>query len=130
MLQTEFEKLTGKTVTEELYAEIEKVYMACNLDKVAFCEDWKQRKLENSDIVWDLAGRYENVMKAFAASRKQLDNIAVFLIEQAHKYSSVECRDKAISMVGKKDFLAYKLEHEMKLWDDERVMMIEILKEK
>lgn len=130
MLQTEFEKLTGKTVTEELYVEIEKVYMACNLDKVAFCEDWKQRKLENSNIVWDLADRHEKVMRALAETKKQLDSLAVFLIEQAHKYGSVECRDKAISMVGVKDFLAYKLEHEMNLWADERVMMIEILKQK
>lgn len=38
MLQKEFEALTGKKVTAEEYAEIEKVYMAIdNMDKEEFC---------------------------------------------------------------------------------------------
>jgi len=45
MLQKEFEALTGKKVTAEEYAEIEKVYMAIdNMDKEEFCAAWNEQK--------------------------------------------------------------------------------------
>lgn len=38
MLQSEFEQLTGRTVSESHYKEIEEIYMSCDMDKFNFCK--------------------------------------------------------------------------------------------
>ena len=44
MMIQEFEERTGFHPSMELYTEIEKAYMESNLDKDAFCKDYKQNK--------------------------------------------------------------------------------------
>lgn len=46
MLQQEFEKLVGMTVTSEEYNAIEMVYMASDVNKYEFCALWKQMNPE------------------------------------------------------------------------------------
>ena len=50
MQQVEFEALTGKKVSAEQYAEIEKVYMAAYaMDKQEFCAAWKAGEMLRSE---------------------------------------------------------------------------------
>ncbi len=53
MLQSEFEQLTGKRVSPEEYAKIEKVYMAApdSWDKAKFCKAVKGIKDETNDLL-------------------------------------------------------------------------------
>ena len=44
MMIQEFEERTGFHPSMELYTEIEKAYIESNLDKDAFCKDYKQNK--------------------------------------------------------------------------------------
>ena len=48
MLKKEFESLTGKTVSDEDFTLINRIYMAAGeMDKATFCKNWKPELLEN-----------------------------------------------------------------------------------
>ena len=58
MLQKEFEERTGKKVSPEQYAEIDRIYMAAgDVDKDTFCKEWK--RLEGSKVVAELTREVE-----------------------------------------------------------------------
>lgn len=55
------------------------------------------------------------------------DGMAAFLIEQSCKWSAPDLRDKTIEMIGAKAYLAYKIENNLSLWDEDRQLLIETL---
>lgn len=64
MLKKEFESLTGKTVSDEDFTLINRIYMAAGeMDKATFCKNWKPEMLENP-IVAALAVGAETWIKA------------------------------------------------------------------
>lgn len=122
MTQKEFEERTGKPVTAEVYANIEKVYMNTNLDKDAFCNAYKKAP----QVLSELEKQTVLVRELFEERRM----MANFLIEQAQKWSASDLREKAIRMIGEKEYLRRKLEKGYEFWDIDKKMLNEILLEK
>ena len=57
MLKSEFTARTGFTPTDKIYKEIERQYMASDLDKDAFCKQWLRKggiKKASAQMVQDI----------------------------------------------------------------------------
>lgn len=59
---------------------------------------------------------------------KQKSSMVDFLIEQSEKWSASDLRDKAIEMVGKKEYLRRKVEKEFELWAVDKEILMEVLR--
>ncbi len=73
MLQKEFEERTGKKVSPEQYAEIDRIYMAAgDVDKDTFCKEWK--RLEGSKVVAELTREVELTTLQAQSFGRSLEN--------------------------------------------------------
>lgn len=62
-----------------------------------------------------------------AARNKQISDLCAFLIEQSQTLGTMELRNKAIQLMGAKDYLRYKLVHDMPLWEADRNLLIDFI---
>lgn len=69
----------------------------------------------------------ETVSNSLAERNKQLSDLNIFIIEQSNAYGSPELRDKAIKLMGAKDYLRYKLMNNLTLWEADRNMLVDII---
>lgn len=139
MTKQEFETRTGLTVTTNEYTYIERVYMASNLQKDEFCKEWKKnRSLVTSNLVCDLMmeietlrGSYETLQKEYTRAQENAkastNNMAEFLILQAENCSASDLREKAIKMVGIKEYLRRRIDFGFSLWEEDKKALNEIL---
>ncbi len=133
MTQNEFEQRTNMKVTAEEYQKIEKLYMSAgNIDKDTFCKEYK--KVASSRIVTELhlqVRMLENQVESLKSDKKQMasdmDELIDFMIEQSEKYSSSELRQRAIELLGAKEYLRRKLERGYNLWELDRKLLVELL---
>ena len=101
MLKIEFEERTGLKLTEDGYKEVEECYMNTDLDKDTFCELWVKNPTALKEIE-----RKTVLVRELYEERKCLSN---FLIDQAEKWSASDLREKAITMIGEREYLRRKL---------------------
>lgn len=139
MTQQEFENLTGLTVTTNEYAYIERVYMASNFQKAEFCKEWKKNhSLATSNLVCDLVmeietlrGAHESLQKEYTracdGAKQEVSSMADFLILQAEKWGASDLREKAIKMVGVKEYLRRRIGFGFGLWEEDKKALTEIL---
>lgn len=139
MTKQEFETRTGLTVTTNEYTYIERVYMASNLQKDEFCNEWKKnRSLAGSNLVCDLVmeiealrGSYETLHKEYTRAcdgfTQENSNMADFLILQAENCSASDLREKAIKMIGIKEYLRRRIDLGFILWEEDKKALTEIL---
>lgn len=120
MTQKEFEERTGLKVPAENYSEVEQCYMNTDLDKDMFCKLW----MENPTALKEIE-RKTVLVRELYEERKRLSN---FLLAQAEKRSASDLREKAIAMVGEKEYLRRKLAAGYNLWDADKELLDEILK--
>lgn len=133
MMQQEFEQRTGMTVTADEYKKIEKLYMSSgNIDKDTFCKEYK--KVANTEIVKELQmslriteGKLTSARMSLEAAEARENELANFLMEQAQKLGSMELRQKAIDLIGAKEYMLRKLKNDTPLWDADRELLIETL---
>lgn len=141
MTQQEFEKRIGTGVSSDTFDYVNRVYMAAGeMDKDTFCEDWRDQFVSESRIVSALTVEVEVLNDALHNANKCYENaergmrdfisqMADFLIIQAEKWSASDLREKAIKLVGEKDYLRRKLEMKFDLWEDDRTMILKYLNE-
>ena len=120
MTQKEFEERTGLKLTADNYTEVETCYMNTDLDKDAFCKLW----MKNTNAIKEIE-RKTVLVRELYEERKCLVN---FLIEQAEKWSASDMREKAISMIGEKEYLRRKLAMGYNLWDADKKLLDKILR--
>lgn len=140
MTQQEFETRTALTVNSAEFDYIHRVYMASNLQKDDFCKEWKEdKKLATSNLVCDLTMEIEMQRDTIESQGKQIkksedalqaftDQMVDFLILQAEKWSASDLRDKAIKLVGIKEYIRRRLDMTLGLWEEDRKALLEILK--
>lgn len=120
MTQKEFEERTGLKIPAEAYTEVEQCYMNTDLDKDLFCKLW----IENHTALKEIESKTVLVRELYE-ERKRLSN---FLIKQAEKWSANDLREKAISMIGEKEYLRRKIAAGYNLWDADKELLDTILK--
>lgn len=141
MTQKEFETRFGQEVSSECFDYANRVYMAAgNMDKDEFCKDWKHQQVRDSDIVNNLTmeveilqGTVKNLGRQVQAGEECLNSfrnqMVDFLILQAEKWSASDLREKAIKIVGIKEYIRRRIEMKLGLWESDRQALLEILKE-
>ena len=120
MLKIEFEERTGLKLTEDGYKEVEECYMNTDLDKDTFCELWVKNPTALKEIE-----RKTVLVRELYEERKCLSN---FLIDQAEKWSASDLREKAITMIGEREYLRRKLAKGYNLWELDKELLDEILR--
>lgn len=120
MLLQEFEERTGLKLTEDGYKEVEQCYMNTDLDKDTFCKLWIENPVALKEIE-----RKTVLVRELYEERKCLSN---FLIDQAEKWSASNLREKAIAMIGEKEYLRKKIARGHNLWEADKKILIDILK--
>lgn len=151
------ERVNFTVTEECYHEFIEPEYGASKLDKDEWCKQWKkdhgiQRayswmakmveslKKSNSHMsaviaasndkeveIAELKKEVKTISESLTARNKQISDLCIFIIEQSNAYSSTELRDKAIELMGAKDYLRYKLANDMRLWEADRNLMIDII---
>lgn len=69
MLQSEFTQRTKINVTEDMFAQIHEDYMKSNLDKDAFCAQWKRKNSESA--TQDLVDQIQSLRQQLAEEKQK-----------------------------------------------------------
>lgn len=127
MTQKEFEARYGKKVEREYYERvIEPAYMATSYaDKDVFVNAWKTP--DHEDIIRNLTKVAECNREALSNALKLQDELAYLIADEAEASSNSRLREKAIEILGKKEYLIYKLEKGYNLWEADRALLISII---
>lgn len=129
MTLSEFNERTNAHLTEDQYKPVENMYNeAGNIQKDQFCADWK--KHNDSVLLQEFFAQSERLKGKVDGYRKQINEIALFLVDQAEKWSASDLRSMAIQILGLEKYLQIKLQKGYNLWDIDREDMIQILSNK
>ena len=129
MTLSEFNERTNAHLTEDQYKPVENMYNeAGNIQKDQFCADWK--KHNDSVLLQEFFAQSERLKGKVDAYRNQINEIALFLVDQAEKWSASDLRSMAIQILGLEKYLQIKLQKGYNLWDIDRADMIQILSNK
>lgn len=129
MTLSEFNERTNAHLTEDQYKPVENMYNeAGNIQKDRFCADWK--KHNDSVLLQEFFAQSERLKGKVDAYRNQINEIALFLVDQAEKWSASDLRSMAIQILGLEKYLQIKLQKGYNLWDIDREDMIQILSNK
>ena len=138
MLLKEFIERTGFTPTEECFnMHINPAYMESKLEKDEWCKIWKksdglalayqwQVDFDRAEIASQKAETQE-ILKRQADFSDEQAEMTVFLIEQAEKWAATDLREKAIEIMGAKEYITYKIDHGMNLWQVDKELIVELL---
>ena len=129
MTLSEFNERTNAHRTEDQYKPVENMYNeAGNIQKDQFCADWK--KHNDSVLLQEFFAQSERLKGKVDGYRNQINEIALFLVDQAEKWSASDLRSKAIQILGLEKYLQIKLQKGYNLWEIDREDMIQILSNK
>ena len=129
MTLLEFNERTNAHLTEDQYKPVENMYNeAGNIQKDQFCADWK--KHNDSVLLQEFFAQSERLKGKVDGYRNQINEIALFLVDQAEKWSASDLRSMAIQILGLEQYIQIKLQKGYNLWDIDREDMIQILSNK
>ena len=133
----EFETLTGKKVTAEEYADIEKVYMATgNMDKQTFCGLWKKNDLFSialemerhlsvkitfaEKVLANKEQKIEDMEDQQAAERESMSHAADVLLAVDEAYDNVDAYEAAIELVTRREVVERKIRMGLRLREEDK----------
>lgn len=133
MLQKEFETLTGKTVTTEDYAAIDRIYMAAyGMDKQEFCAAWRENDMRA--IVDELTSNIDSLEKKADTLTQRLHEAdeknvaaATAILRKAEAYKDNELKQAAIELVGLKTVACIDLKNLWQLNEEERAYILDAI---
>ena len=129
MTLSECSERTNAHLTEDQYKPVENMYNeAGNIQKDQFCADWK--KHNDSVLLQEFFAQSERLKGKVDGYRNQINEIALFLVDQAEKWSASDLRSKAIQILGLEKYLQIKLQKGYNIWEIDREDMIQILSNK
>ena len=123
MNQIGFEKLIGLTLTNDEFAEINRIYHAIDdiIEPKDFSECW--RKFDNRTIFNKLVRKIEKLKefeKLCDNMEANLNAAALALLEAANKYNDEDLKSEAICAVGLDAVVRIDISHNFKLNEEER----------
>ena len=155
MMINEFIERTGFKPTEYYYhAEIEREYEASDMDKDKWCKQWlKNGGIQKAyDAMCKDAAANKLKVDAYEKRITFLQNkeaelteevealrddrverinermeLIEFLINSAEKWSATDIREKVIEMIGAKEYIRYKLEHDLNLWELDKELIMTLI---
>jgi len=155
MMINEFIERTGFKPTEYYYhAEIEREYEASDMDKDKWCKLWMKNGgiqkaydamckdaaanklkvdayekritfLQNKEA--ELTEEVEALRDDRVERINERMELIEFLINSAEKWSATDIREKVIEMIGAKEYIRYKLEHDLNLWELDKELIMTLI---
>ena len=130
MKQSGFEKLTGRTFTNDEFAEINRIYHAIDdiIEPKDFSECW--RKFDNRTIFNKLVRKIEKLKefeKLCDNMEANLNAAALALLWAANKYNDEDLKSEAICAVGLDAVVRMDIKHNFKLDEEERDYILQEL---
>lgn len=130
MKQSGFEKLTGLTLTNDEFAEINRIYHAIDdiIEPKDFSECW--RKFDNRTIFNKLVEKIEKLKKFEKLCNNMEANLnaaALALLGAANKYNDEDLKSEAICAVGLDAVVRMDIKHNFKLDEGERDYILQEL---
>lgn len=144
MNKHEFETLTGLQVGADEYEAIEKVYTATEDDKHKFCQMWKDATPDSRGYMMSMAIEHEKVIEKHKAEEektrkfigelskeknKVINGLLNAMLDSVNKMSDPELREVCIKHMGKAEYLRRMLDRGYNFWEDDKVMLSNILQE-
>ena len=130
MKQSGFEKLIGRPLTNDEFAEINRIYHAIDdiIEPKDFSECW--RKFDNRTIFNKLVRKIEK-LKEFEKLCDNMEAIlnaaALALLGAANKYNDEDLKSEAICAVGLDAVVRMDIKHNFKLDEEERDYILQEL---
>ena len=116
---------------------IQKAYDAMCKDAAAnFCKvnAYEKRITFLQDKEADLTEKFEDCkQKLFDANQaiekfnNERKDLIEFLINSAEEWGASDIRERVISMIGAKEYIRYKIEHDLRLWDLDKKLIMELI---
>ena len=155
MMINEFVDLTGFKPTDDYYhTEIEPIYERSDMDKRDWCKQWKKNGgiqkaydtmckdaaanklkvdayekritfLQNKEA--ELTEEVEALRDDRVERINERMELIEFLINSAEKWSASDIREKVIEMIGAKEYIRYKLEHDLNLWELDKELIMTLI---
>lgn len=99
--------------------------LAKDLNRVTRERDEKDAAME--EMKSELTNKLE---EAYDSNRNTIRELAHFMLEQSCKCSPSDLRNMAVDILGDRDYLRYKLEHGLPLYESDNEIILEILKKR
>ena len=139
MTQKEFEDRTKLSVTADEFDAIDDMYMACgdNIDKDKFCSLY-MTKDGRLTLMAEMAKQRKKADEALRVAKNEVrqaeedmlkfqSGLADWLTEQAEKWAATDLRDKAIQVLGAREYLRRKIKRGYNLWEVDKELLTELL---
>lgn len=119
MLRSEFEQRVNYKVTEEEFKSINEMYMDTDLDKDDFCLLYKTSKVITQKVA-DVAREKKQL-------REEKIQLGYFMADQFQKLGTMELRNKAVELLGARNYLLYVLEKKYAITDEDRDLITSLI---
>ena len=139
MTQKEFEDRTKLSVTADEFDAIDDMYMACgdNIDKDKFCSLYMTKE-GRLTLMAEMAKQRKKADEALRVAKNDIrqaeedmlkfqSGLADWLTEQAEKWAATDLRDKAIQILGAREYLRRKIKRGYNLWEVDKELLTELL---
>lgn len=119
MLRSEFEQRVNYKVTEEEFKSINEMYMDTDLDKDDFC------------LLYNASQFITQKVADVARERKQLREekiqLGYWMADQFQKLGTMELRNKAVELLGARNYLLYVLQKKYAITDEDRDLITSLI---
>lgn len=119
MLSSEFEQRVNYKVTEEEFKSINEMYMDTDLDKDDFCLLYKTSKVITQKVA-DVAREKKQL-------REEKIQLGYWMADQFQKLGTMELRNKAVELLGARNYLLYVLEKKYAITDEDRDLITSLI---
>nr|UWF88956.1 MAG: hypothetical protein [Bacteriophage sp.] len=119
MLRSEFEQRVNYKVTEEEFKSINEMYMDTDLDKDDFCLLYNTSQLITKKVA-DVARERKQL-------REEKIQLGYWMADQFQKLGTMELRNKAVELLGARNYLLYVLEKKYAITDEDRDLITSLI---
>lgn len=119
MLRSEFEQRVNYKVTEEDFKSINEMYMDTDLDKDDFCLLYNTSKVITQKVA-DVARERKQL-------REEKIQLGYLMADQFQKLGTMDLRNKAVELLGARNYLLYVLEKKYAITDEDRDLITSLI---
>lgn len=119
MLRLEFEQRVNYKVTEEEFKSINEMYMDTDLDKDDFCLLYNTSKVITQNVA-DVARERKQL-------REEKIQLGYWMADQFQKLGTMDLRNKAVELLGARNYLLYVLQKKYAITDEDRDLITSLI---
>lgn len=119
MLRSEFEQRVNYKVTEGKFKSINEMYMDTDLDKDDFC------LLYNASHI--ITQKVADVARERKQLREEKIQLCYWMADQFQKLGTMDLRNKAVELLGARNYLLYVLQKKYAITDEDRDLITSLI---